>query len=63
MLDHVSTWLTRGEAAEYARVSVATIDRWAREGQIIRYTIAGTRSIRYKVAEIDDMMKPEFVAS
>lgn len=63
MHDQVSTWLTRDEAAEYARVSVGTIDRWAREGQITKYTVGRTRSVRYKTVEIDAMMKPEPVAS
>ncbi len=61
MLDHVSTWLTRDEAAEYARVSVGTIDRWAREAKITKYSVAGTRSVRYKTSEIDAMMKPETI--
>lgn len=59
----VSTWLTRDEAAAYARVSVGTIDRWAREGQIVKYTVGCTRSVRYKTVDLDAMMKPEPVAS
>lgn len=51
--------MTRPEAAEYLRVSVDTIDRYARDGKIKKYTVAGTRSIRFKAAELDALMEPE----
>jgi excisionase family DNA binding protein len=65
MLDQVSTWLTRSEAAAYARVSCSTIDRWARDPDIplTKYTVGGKRSVRFKRDEIDAVMKSEAVSA
>jgi excisionase family DNA binding protein len=52
-------YLTRDEAASYMRVSESTIDRWARDGLIKRYRVKGTRSVRFKVAELDSLLDPE----
>jgi excisionase family DNA binding protein len=49
-------YLPRDEAAAYMRVSKATIDRWAREGRIERYRVEGTRSVRFKVSELDALV-------
>lgn len=47
--DHV--WLTRREAAVYARVSIATIDRLLRTGRLKRYR-AGKR-VRIRRTDVD----------
>jgi excisionase family DNA binding protein len=52
-------WLTRTEAAEYLGCSVYTLDRWAREGKIVKHHIEGsTRAIRYAVDDLDRMVVP-----
>lgn len=57
---HVDTqWLTRVEAAAYARVSLATLDRWAREGKIQRHRTPGRRGVRYAKSDVDNAMIPE----
>jgi excisionase family DNA binding protein len=62
MLDQISTcWFTRTEAAQYARVSVTTLDRWAREGKITRHKTPGGRGVRYTKIDIDNAMTPETV--
>lgn len=61
-LDHVSTWFTRAEAAAYARVSLATLDRWARDGKITRHRTPG-RGVRFTQTDIDAAMTPETVTS
>lgn len=58
MHDQVSPWLTRIEAARYARVSVAVIDRWAREGKITKHILEGSRSVRFVRADIDALFVP-----
>lgn len=54
-----SPWLTREEAADYARVSVGTIDRWARERKLPRHRVEGTRSVRFHTDDLDKLMIPE----
>lgn len=51
-------WATRAEAAEYARVSVDTIDRWAREEKLTRHKIGDMKSVRFSLAELDAMITP-----
>ncbi len=53
-----TTWLTRPEAAAYLRIHVDTLDRYARDKKITRYTVAGTRSVRFKVTELDNLVRP-----
>jgi excisionase family DNA binding protein len=55
----ITAWMTRQEAADHLRVSVDTIDRYARDGRIKKYVIAGTRTTRYKVSELDALLAPE----
>lgn len=59
MLDLVSPWLTRTEAADYARVSVQTIDRWVRDKKLTRHRIDGLRSVRFHRDDVDKLMIPE----
>ncbi len=59
MGDQLSPWLTREEAAAYARVTAGTVDRWARDGKITKYRVTGTRSVRFLRTEIDACMTPE----
>jgi len=61
-LDHVSTWFTRAEAAAYARVSLATLDRWANAGKITRHRTPG-RGVRFTKTDLDNAMTPENVSS
>lgn len=64
MLDQISTgWFTRTEAAAYARVSLATLDRWARHGKIVRHKTPGGRGVRYTKTDLDNAMIPEEIAS
>jgi excisionase family DNA binding protein len=44
-------WITRSEAAAIIRVSLATIDRYAREGKIRRFRTPGGTP-RYSRAEV-----------
>jgi excisionase family DNA binding protein len=63
MLDQVSTyWFTRIEAAAYARVSLTTLDRWARDGKITRHRTPGGRGVRYTKTDIDNAMTAESVS-
>lgn len=55
----ITAWMTRQEAADHLRVSVDTIDRYARDGKVTKYNVAGTRSVRYKTAELDALLTPE----
>lgn len=45
---HVTEYLTRTEAAALLRVSVSTIDRRARAGDLPRHRIAGGRTVRFR---------------
>lgn len=54
-----SPWMTRDEAASFARVSSATLDRWVREGRLARYKIAGTQSVRFARSEITALVVPD----
>lgn len=47
-------WLTRHEGADYARVSLSTIDRALRSGKLRRHRIDG--GVRIKRADIDDWL-------
>lgn len=47
-------WLTRHEGAEYARVSLSTIDRALRDGRLRRHRIDG--GVRIKRSDIDEWL-------
>lgn len=49
-------WLTRAEAAGYARVSLATIDRWARARKIRKHITAGGRGVRFTADDLNNAM-------
>lgn len=51
-------YLTREEAAEFLRVSVDTIDRWAASGTIRKHQIKGIRSVRFIRSELSDVIVP-----
>lgn len=59
MAKRVSPWLTRDEAADYARVGPGTIDRWVRDGLLKKHHVAGTRSVRFHVDDLDKLMIPD----
>jgi excisionase family DNA binding protein len=50
-----SGWLTRREAAERARVSVATVDRAIKRGQLLRAGRPGGL-VRIRVEWVDDWL-------
>jgi excisionase family DNA binding protein len=54
----ISPWMTRDAAAEYMSVSPFTIDRWVREGRLVRHRIEGIRSVRYARRELDALVVP-----
>jgi hypothetical protein len=53
------TWMTRAEAADHLRVTPKTIDRYVERGQLVRFTIAGSRSTRFRKDMLDRLMAPE----
>lgn len=55
----MTSWMTRQEAAAYLRVSVATIDRYVRVGELTKHHLAGTRSVRFTKDELDALVVPE----
>ena len=52
-------WLTRREAAGYARVSEATIGREARRGRLRCAKVGGRRSLRFRREWIDAWLAGE----
>lgn len=52
-------WLTRQEAAKYLSIHPRTLDRWVEEGRVTRYHVGELRSVRFKVEDLDGLMKPE----
>jgi excisionase family DNA binding protein len=59
MVIDMYTWMTRAEAAEYLRVTPKTIDRYVERGQLVRFTIAGSRSTRFRKDMLDRLLAPE----
>jgi excisionase family DNA binding protein len=51
---HAHVWLTRRESAEYARVSLSTIDRALRRGELPRYRVGG--GVRIKREDVDEWL-------
>lgn len=52
-------YLTRQEAAEYLRISVASLDRYVRQGKLPRHRLAGTRTARFIKEELDALVEPD----
>lgn len=46
-------WMTRREAAEYLRVSIATFDRLVREDKIHKFTATGRRQVLFDREQLD----------
>jgi helix-turn-helix protein len=55
--DVETPWLTRVEAAAYARVRPSTIDRWSKAGWIPKHKVGGIQSTRYHKGEIDAFLR------
>ena len=55
--DLVSLWMTRADAARYARLSVASISRAIRTGRLRAYRIAGGRAIRLHRDDLDRWLR------
>lgn len=54
----MTTWLTRPEAAEYARVSVDIIRAAVKNGDLPAYAVgSGKREYRLKANEVDAWME------
>jgi excisionase family DNA binding protein len=51
-------YTTREEVAAFMGVTVSTIDRWVGEGRLQKYKIAGTRSLRFKRADVMKLLEP-----
>jgi excisionase family DNA binding protein len=52
-----SPWMTRADAATYARVSVASISRAIRAGRLRAYRIAGGRAVRLHRDDVDAWLR------
>lgn len=50
-------WFTRKEAAAYLSIHPSTIARWVRQGLLKPHRIEGTQIIRYKKADLDNLLK------
>jgi excisionase family DNA binding protein len=55
----LAMYITKAEAAELMRVKPATVARWAREGRITKYKVAGLQSVRYSQEELLSLLQPE----
>ncbi|TBR17418.1 MAG: DNA-binding protein [Chitinophagaceae bacterium] len=51
-------WFTRAEAAEYLRVTTATLDNWVRDGRIPKHKVMGLQSVRFRVGDLDALFAP-----
>ena len=49
--------MTRAEAAELLRVGVRVIDAYAREGKLPRYQLAGSRTPRYRIEDVRQLIE------
>ena len=58
MISHDTEYYTVREAAEALRVSVPTVWRWVRSGQLTAYRV-GKRSIRIHKSDLSGMVTPE----
>lgn len=59
MTNTPTQWLTRQEAADYLRVTTATLDRWVREKKLPRYRVANKASARFRAVDLDAIVRPE----
>ena len=57
MITHDSEYYTVREAADLLRVSVPTVWRWVRSGQLAAYRV-GKRSIRIRKGDLGGMVAP-----
>lgn len=51
-------YVTRARASEITGRDVRTVDRWADAGLITRYKLGGRQWVRFKVSELEEMMRP-----
>jgi excisionase family DNA binding protein len=56
-------WLTRRDAAAYARLSEATIGREARRGRLRCAKVGGRRALRFRREWIDEWLARDSYAS
>jgi excisionase family DNA binding protein len=50
-------WMHRHEAADYIKVSVATLDRLVREGKIHKFTATGRRKLLFDREQLDTYVR------
>lgn len=55
-------WLTTPEAGSYLKLSPKTLERMRSENLGPRYHVAGARTVRYDIAELDAWLRREEVA-
>lgn len=51
--------MTRKEAAELLRVRERTVDAYARSGKLPRYHLAGSRTPRFRIEDVRELIKGE----
>ena len=58
-----SDWLTRQEAADYAKVSTDTIDNWCARGYIEKYKLGGGKAgaVRIPSASLEKFIRSRIV--
>ena len=56
-----SPWMTRADAARYARLSVASISRAIRTGRLRAYRIAAGRAVRLHRMDVDGWLRARLV--
>lgn len=54
----MTDYMTKQEAADYLRVSCATIDRYVRQGRLRAYRLSGG-SRRFKAEEVQNLITAE----
>ena len=52
-------WLTKGEAAQYLRISEYQLDQMVRDGDLVRYSVRGKRSWRWDIADLDALLNEQ----
>lgn len=52
----VQEWLTRAEAADYLRCKPQLIDRLRRTGELPTITIASSRLVRFRRADVEALL-------
>jgi excisionase family DNA binding protein len=54
-----SPWMSKAEATAYLGVSDWSIDRYVKSGQLTRYKLGGTQTVRFRREDIEALLVPE----